>query len=79
MLLVAVGFLIPVMFGLLWGGRQLDPGRVGILLQMEVVFGILSAAALTSEPFGWIEGIGAVLVLSAALVEVLGNRRAVPA
>jgi drug/metabolite transporter (DMT)-like permease len=78
-LLVAVGFLIPVMFGLLWGGRQLDPGRVGILLQMEVVFGILSAAALTSEPFGWIEGIGAVLVLSAALVEVLGNRRAVPA
>ncbi len=75
LLLVSVGFLIPVMFGLLWGSRQIDPGRVGILLQMEAICGILSAAALTDERFGWIEGIGAVLVLSAALVEILGNRR----
>ncbi|MDA0220020.1 MAG: DMT family transporter [Proteobacteria bacterium] len=74
LLLVAVGFLIPVMFGLLWGSRQVDPGRVGILLQMEAVCGILSAAWLTSEPFGWVEAGGTVLVISAALVEVLGNR-----
>jgi len=76
LVLVAVGFLIPVMFGLLWGSRQVDPGRVGILLQMEAACGIASAAVLTAEPFGWIEAIGTVLVLSAALVEVLGNRRA---
>ena len=76
LVLLALGFLVPVTFGMLWGARHVDPGRVGILFQMEALCGIVSAALLTAEPFGWIEATGAVLVVSAACVEVVGNRRA---
>jgi len=75
LLLIAGGFLIPVMWGIYWGSSQVDPGRLGILLQIEAVVGIFSAALLTGEPFGLREAIGAVLVISAGLVEVIGNRR----
>lgn len=74
LLLVAAGFLIPVMWGIYWGSRQVDPGRLGILLQIEAVVGIGSAALLAGEPFGLRQAVGAVLVISAGLVEVLGNR-----
>ena len=74
LLLVAAGFLIPVMWGIYWGSRQVDPGRLGILLQIEAVVGIGSAALLAGEPFGLRQAVGAVLVNSAGLVEVLGNR-----
>lgn len=74
LLLIALAFLIPVVFVMLWGARHVDPGRVGILFQMEALCGIVSAAILTDERFGWVEATGAVLVISAALVEVLGNK-----
>jgi drug/metabolite transporter (DMT)-like permease len=47
LVLVAVGSLITVMWGGYWGSRHVDPGRLGILLQIEAVVGIGSAA-----PFG---------------------------
>ncbi len=75
LVLIAAGFLIPVMWGIYWGTRQVDPGRLGILLQIEAVVGIFSAALFAGEPFGLREAIGAVLVISAGLVEVIGNRR----
>ena len=75
LLLVAAGFLIPVMWGIYWGSRHVDPGRLGILLQIEAVVGIGSAALFAGEPFGVRQAIGAVLVISAGLVEVIGNRR----
>ncbi|MDX1576292.1 MAG: EamA family transporter, partial [Kiloniellales bacterium] len=31
LVLAAVGFLIPVMWGILWGAQHMDPGRLGIL------------------------------------------------
>jgi drug/metabolite transporter (DMT)-like permease len=74
LILVAAGFLIPVMWGIYWGSRQVDPGRLGILLQIEAVVGIGSAALLAGEPFGLRQAIGAILVVSAGLVEVIGNR-----
>ena len=73
--LTAVGFLIPVMWGIYWGSREVDPGRLGILLQVEAVVGICSAALFAGEPFGVRQAIGAVLVISAGVVEVLGNRK----
>jgi drug/metabolite transporter (DMT)-like permease len=73
LVLIAVGFLIPVMWGIYWGSRHVDPGRLGILLQIEVVVGISSAALFAGEPFGMREAIGSVLVISAGLVEVIGN------
>jgi drug/metabolite transporter (DMT)-like permease len=75
LVLVAAGFLIPVMWGIYWGSRQVDPGRLGILLQIEAVVGIGSAALFAGEPFGLRQAIGAVLVISAGVVEVVGNRR----
>jgi drug/metabolite transporter (DMT)-like permease len=72
--LVAGGFLIPVMWGIYWGSQNVDPGRLGILLQIEAVVGIGSAALFAGEPFGMRQAIGAVLVVSAGIVEVVRNR-----
>ncbi len=69
---MAVIFLIPVMWGLLWGARHVDPGRLGILFQMEAVVGIASAAVLANEPFGWPEAIATALIISASLLDVFG-------
>jgi drug/metabolite transporter (DMT)-like permease len=64
-----------LLFGLIWmpivlcltmfGGSRLDPGRVAVLLMLEVVIALASAAALTSEPFGLREFIGAVFIVAA--------------
>ncbi|HTX73291.1 MAG TPA: DMT family transporter [Rectinemataceae bacterium] len=74
LLLMAVGFLIPVMSGIYWGSRRVNPGRLGILLQIEAVVGILSAAVLAGEAFGFRQTLGAVLVIGAGLIEVLANQ-----
>ncbi len=70
-----VGFALlinlPCMTALIWGAGQLSPGRVGILLCMELVFGVASAAVLAGEPFGLREGLGTALILGAVLIEVL--------
>jgi len=75
LILSAAGFLIPVMWGLLWGSKHIDPGRLGILLQLEAVVGIGSAAILTDEPFGLVELLGTAFVAGAGLLDVLGERR----
>ena len=72
--LMAVGILIPAMWGLYWGSRFVDPGRLGILLQLEAVVGIGSAALFAGEPFGSREAAGAALVIGAGVVEVFGNK-----
>lgn len=77
--LMAAGVLIPAMWGVYWGSRYVDPGRLGILLQLEAVVGISSAALLAGEPFGSREAIGAVLVVSAGLMEVFVNKGNEPA
>ncbi len=74
LVLMAVGLLIPAMWGLYWGSRYVDPGRLGILLQLEAVVGIGSAALFAGEPFGSREATGAVLVISAGLIEVFANK-----
>jgi drug/metabolite transporter (DMT)-like permease len=73
-LLTAVGFLVPVMWGIYWGSQHVDPGRLGILLQIEAVVGIVSAALFAGEPFGVQQAVGGALVISAGVVEVLGNK-----
>ena len=62
------------MWGIYYGSQFVDPGRLGILLQLEAIVGISSAALFAGEPFGWREGIGAILVVSAGVTEVFGNR-----
>ncbi len=74
-LLISVGILIPTMWGIYWGSLHVDPGRLGILLQLEAVVGIGSAALFAGEPFGIRQAVGAVLVISAGLAEVIGNKK----
>jgi drug/metabolite transporter (DMT)-like permease len=64
-----------LLFGLVWmpvvlwltmfGGSRLDPGRVAVLLMLEVVIGLVSAALLTDEPFGPREIVGAICIVAA--------------
>jgi drug/metabolite transporter (DMT)-like permease len=64
-----------LLFGLVWmplvlwltmfGGSRLEPGRVGVLLMLEVVIGLVSAAVLAEEPFGLRELVGAVFIVAA--------------
>lgn len=70
-----VGFALlvnlPCMTALIWGAGLLSPGRVGILLCMEMVFGVASAAILAGEPFGLREALGTALILGAVMIEVM--------
>jgi drug/metabolite transporter (DMT)-like permease len=42
---------------------------------IEAVVGVVSAAILTNEPFGWREIIGGVLILGAGLLDVFATAR----
>ena len=57
--------------GILWGARLISPGRAGLLLMMEVITGLASAALLAGEPFGMVQVFGSTLIMAAALAEVL--------
>jgi len=62
---------LPVVYLTFYGGARIEPGRVAILLMMEVAIGIVTAAALTDELFTWREGLGAVLIVAAGLTEFM--------
>ena len=67
-------YLLPMLILTGWPASVLTPGRGGILLMSDVVVGVFSAALFAGEPFGWREGLGTVLIVGAAFVEVLGKR-----
>lgn len=69
--LVALVLFVPPNFLVLWAAQRIDPARVGILLMTEVLFGSISAAILSGEPFTLMEGIGTALIVAAGLIEVL--------
>ncbi len=60
---------LPVVWLTFYGGGRIEPGRVAILLMMEVAIGIITASLFTDEPFGPREFIGAVLIISAGVTE----------
>ncbi|MDA8014443.1 MAG: DMT family transporter [Gammaproteobacteria bacterium] len=79
--LLAFAFLwnLPVVWLTFYGGERIEPGRVAILLMMEVAIGIISAALLTDEPFGAREAVGAALIIAAGATEFTVRRRRAPA
>lgn len=62
---------------LVWATQRLSPARVGILLMSEVLVGVVSAALLTGEPFGWREAAGGLMVVAAGFIEVWPSREGV--
>ena len=67
--LIAVLWHLPAILLTLFGAAEVEPGRVAILLMMEVVVGVGSAALLTDEVFGLRELIGALFIVSAGVAE----------
>src|SRR5918995_2150114 len=67
--LAALAWLLPCTWLLLWGARFLEPGRVSLLLLLEVAVAAPSAPLLAGEPFGLREAAGCLLILSAGALE----------
>lgn len=63
-------YVLPMLFLTLWPATRLSPARVGLLLMSEVVVGLISAALLADEPFGWQAFFGATLIIAAAVLEL---------
>jgi len=74
LLLLGLFWMPVVMWLTMFGGSRLDPGRVAVLLTLEVVVGLTSAALLTHEPFGARELIGAVFITAACGSEFFAHR-----
>jgi drug/metabolite transporter (DMT)-like permease len=73
-LIIALSML-PITYLTIWPATVLSPGRVGMLLMVEVIVGVVSAAILTDEQFGVRELAGTVLIISAGVVEVLRQQK----
>lgn len=65
---------IPPNYLVLWAAQRIEPARVGILLMTEVLVGSMTAALFSGDAFGFGEGAGAVMILCAGMIEVLGRR-----
>ncbi len=68
--ILSVLYTLPMIFLTIWPATLLTPARVGLLLMSEVVVGLVSAAVFSGEPFGLREATGAVLIVSAAVLEI---------
>jgi drug/metabolite transporter (DMT)-like permease len=72
---LAALWYVPATWLLLVGAARLDPGRVSILLLLEVAVATLSAGLLTEEPFGWHEAIGGIMIIAAGALEAYDEMR----
>ena len=56
------------------GVELIGPGRAGLFINLVPVFGAMMAVAFLREPFGWSEGVAAVLVFGGIAVAEAGKR-----
>ncbi len=77
-LLTGTVYLMPLMVATLWSARFLPPATMSFLLTAEVISGVASAAILLGDPFGMFEVAGALLIIAAALVEVVSGTQHPP-
>jgi drug/metabolite transporter (DMT)-like permease len=69
---VSLVVLIPSIWVIFWASKILFPSRVGLLMMTEVLVAVLTAALfLPDETMSLREWAGAILILSACLIEVL--------
>jgi drug/metabolite transporter (DMT)-like permease len=74
-LAAAVVWVVPAMGLSLWGASRMSPARASMILMLEVLVGVGSAAWLAGEDLGMNKIIGGALILSASLVEAWGSAR----
>jgi drug/metabolite transporter (DMT)-like permease len=72
LILAILMFSIPNVL-VLWAAQRVEPARMGILLLAEALTGTISAALLSTEPFGPVQAAGATLIVAAAVVEVIAR------
>ena len=65
---------IASMIALVWATSYLEPARVGILLMSEVLVGVISAALFAGETMSGLQWAGGVLLISAAVLDVVSDR-----
>lgn len=74
-LALALIWNIPATGLTLYGAVVIEPGKVAILLMLEVIIGVGTAAWLTDDPFGSREIIGGILIIAAGLTEFFPGAR----
>jgi len=75
-LAAAAFWVVPAMGLSLWGASRMSPARASMLLMLEVLVGVGSAAWLAGEELGINKIVGGALILSASLVEAWGSAKA---
>jgi drug/metabolite transporter (DMT)-like permease len=75
-LAAAALWVVPAMGLSLWGASRMSPARASMILMLEVLVGVGSAAWLAGEELGLNKIIGGALILSASLVEAWGSAKA---
>lgn len=68
---VVVVVLIPITWAMVWGAQRLTPGRVSLLLMLEVVAASVTATWLAGEPYGVTKLVGTAMILAAGALETL--------
>lgn len=64
-------FVLPTTAIIFWSPSKIGTGVFGILILSELVVGVISAALLTDEAFGWREITGCSLILCAGALEIV--------
>lgn len=72
---VAVFWIVPAMGLSLWGAARMSPARASMLLMLEAVVGLLSAAWVGGEALGANKLIGGGLILAASLIDTWGSAK----
>ncbi len=70
---ISLLLVLPSTAIIFWSPSRIGTGVFGILILSELVVGVISAALLTDETFGWREATGASLILLAGIYEVASN------
>lgn len=71
---ISLLFVLPTTALIFWSPSKIGTGVFGILILSELVVGVISAALLTDEAFGWPQAIGTSLIVIAGMMEVALNK-----
>lgn len=67
--LYGIAWVTLISFGTQWGVTQLEAGRASIIIVMELVIAVVSSMIILSHDLSTVEITGALLVVSAAIIE----------